>query len=81
MFYICMREVLGSNLDPESGCPETFRGFTQSLQANAGIVTRLDHDRSFKIFSNSLSYILGHEKERNLFFLCIVSIECVLIIF
>jgi hypothetical protein len=32
-------EVLGLNLDSDTGYPErVFRGFSQSLQANSGIV-------------------------------------------
>jgi hypothetical protein len=31
-------EVPGSNLGPDTGCPEVFSGFPQSLQADAGIV-------------------------------------------
>jgi hypothetical protein len=33
-----IREVSGSNLGPETGYPEVFRGFPQSFQANAEIV-------------------------------------------
>jgi hypothetical protein len=31
-----IREISGSNLDPETGYPEDFRGFLQSLHENAG---------------------------------------------
>jgi hypothetical protein len=35
-----IRDFSGSNLGPETGFPDwDFRGFPQSLQANAGIVT------------------------------------------
>jgi hypothetical protein len=30
--------VPSSNIGPETGYPEVFRGFPQSLQANSGIV-------------------------------------------
>jgi hypothetical protein len=33
-----IREVLGSNLDPETGYPDTFSWFSKSLPENAGIV-------------------------------------------
>jgi hypothetical protein len=29
-------EVPGSNLGPETGCPDAFYGFPQSLQENSG---------------------------------------------
>jgi hypothetical protein len=32
-----IREALGSNRGPETGYPELFRGFLQSLQEKAGI--------------------------------------------
>jgi hypothetical protein len=35
---LCIREVPGSNLGPETGYPEVFCGFPLSFQANAGIV-------------------------------------------
>jgi hypothetical protein len=37
---------LSSNLGSHIGYPEDFRGFPQSLQANAGVVFRLGYDRS-----------------------------------
>jgi hypothetical protein len=33
-----IREILGSNLGPETDYPEVFRDVPQSLQKNAGIV-------------------------------------------
>jgi hypothetical protein len=33
-----IREVSGSNLGPETGYSEVFRGFPQSIQANSGVV-------------------------------------------
>jgi hypothetical protein len=36
-----VQEVPGSNFDPGTGYPEGFRGFPQSLQANARIVAYL----------------------------------------
>jgi hypothetical protein len=51
-----IREVPGPNVDPETGCSErSSRGFTQSLQANAGIVLwphRLLPHLSNSLFSN-----------------------------
>jgi hypothetical protein len=40
---LCVREVSGSNLDPETinVATEIFRGFTQSLQVDPGIVAYL----------------------------------------
>jgi hypothetical protein len=35
-----IREVQGSDLRPKTGYPEGFRGFPQSLQANASTVLR-----------------------------------------
>jgi hypothetical protein len=44
--YICILDVLGSNLGRSTGYSERIsRYFPQSLQTNAGIVTRLGHDR------------------------------------
>jgi hypothetical protein len=42
-YYI--RMVLGSNLRRYTGYLNILRVFTQSVQANAGIVLRLGHDR------------------------------------
>jgi hypothetical protein len=36
-FLLCIWEVPGSDLSLETSYPEVFHGFTQSLQANAGI--------------------------------------------
>jgi hypothetical protein len=36
-----IREVLDSNSDPETGYPEVFRDFPESLEANIGIVPRI----------------------------------------
>jgi hypothetical protein len=33
-----IQEIAGSNLGPKTGYPEGFRGFSQSLQANSGII-------------------------------------------
>jgi hypothetical protein len=33
-----IQEVLGSNMGPETGYPEVYHGFLQSLQANAMII-------------------------------------------
>jgi hypothetical protein len=49
-----IQEVPGSNLDPETGCPEVFCGVPQSLQKNAGIVSQnLTTTASFSVISNS----------------------------
>jgi hypothetical protein len=38
VFFLRIREVMGSNLGPGTGCSEGFRVFPQSPQANAGIL-------------------------------------------
>jgi hypothetical protein len=45
-FWTCSREVLGSNLGRETGYSVIFRGFSQSLQTDAGTISplRLGHD-------------------------------------
>jgi hypothetical protein len=48
---LCIRQVLGSNLSPETSYPEVLYGFLQSLQANAEIVP------SMAIFFHILSIL------------------------
>jgi hypothetical protein len=43
--YICIREMMGSNLDREMAILTNFCGFTQSLQVNYGIASRLGKNR------------------------------------
>jgi hypothetical protein len=40
-----IRAVLGSTLAPDTGYPEVFHGFTQSLQINYGMLSRLRQHR------------------------------------
>lgn len=35
---LLIREIRGSNLGPDTGCPDRFCDFLQSLQENIGIV-------------------------------------------
>jgi hypothetical protein len=49
-----IREILGSNLGPETGYPEGFRGFIQSLHVSTGIILSLATTVSFRAFCNSL---------------------------
>jgi len=44
-----MREVPGSNLGRATGSPEVCRGLLQFLQANAGTVAKLNHNRFLPI--------------------------------
>jgi hypothetical protein len=37
-FLLRVRDVPGSNLGPDTGYPECFRGFPQPLQTNAEIL-------------------------------------------
>jgi hypothetical protein len=49
-----IREIRDSNLGPETGYPEYFRGFPQSRQTNAGIV-KLGH---YRFLLNPLQFII-----------------------
>jgi hypothetical protein len=41
----CTRDVLSSNLSPDTGYPEVFRRFPQSLEKTVRIVARIGHSR------------------------------------
>jgi hypothetical protein len=47
MLYACIRPLFISNLRRENGYTEGFSGFSQFLQENSGIVSRLGHARFF----------------------------------
>jgi hypothetical protein len=73
MFYTSTWEVLGSYVDQATGCSEMSRGIPQSLQPNAEIVTRVNHDHFlrnifFQIYYSPIIPIRHHkslwEKQR-----------------
>jgi hypothetical protein len=53
--YTCIREVSGSNFDPNIGNPEIFRGSSQSLEAKARIVFILNH---YLYFAHHFQFVI-----------------------
>jgi hypothetical protein len=55
-YLLHIQDILGSNLDPDTGYHKIFRGFTYSFQANSGIVE--GHNQLPSIYS-PIHYSLG----------------------
>jgi hypothetical protein len=54
--YICIREVLSSNLGTNTSYPEILRTFPQFLQVNSRAVPRLHQDRFLPDPSHSSTF-------------------------
>jgi hypothetical protein len=61
MLYICIRQVLGSNFNRNTGHTDwVFRGFPQYPQETAVLLLQLGHDSSFQVLYSS-SAILQYD--------------------